>query len=418
MARFDLSGSPIFDPDDNDASAPAPQTPPPYTPPGRAAGTPPQAPPPGFANDQAPPWAGQSTSGARPPAAGAPASPGTNAGPRAPRAYPIDPPRSPLPTPDYDSPYSGNDSGHNATVPPEVAALRWNWGAFFLPPMWCASHGVPTLGYIYDLIAILFLLSPFVFGPTYALLVFFSTAFLMFGIGIYLGARGNEIAWRNRAFDNGVDGFFLVQKGWLISSFAIALPIYVILLGAFGYQVVRASRQQQELVNRALASQNAPQPQQVPASEAPRPVFQPSGQPTQTIIYGRPPGEYNRETFNRGGFPGGMNTRSPIVIIQRVPGAPAASPATPPGAAPADPNAAAAQSQSPASPYSGQPTSLPAQPAPAAPDQNAAPSAPAAQEPPQNGAPPEMTAPPQNAAPQDAAPPAQSAYPGLPPGQQ
>jgi hypothetical protein len=414
MARYDLSGNLIPEPEDTGAPAYRAPGPPPDLASGPSVDPPPYGQPPP-AKEPAP-WAGHPT-------------PGLNAPLPNPNRAPVDtaPPQAPRPTPGggwqaapYDNLYQGNDSGRNAGVPQEVAALRWNWGAFFLPPMWCAAHGAPAIGYFYDLVGIFFLLSPFLFGPTWGILIFFTTAFLLFGTGVYLGACGNEIAWKNRIFDNGVDGFFQVQRSWTISSFAIALPLYAILFSAFSYQVVRASHRQQALIDRALAARAASETAPPPAAMPPRQVFQQNPQqPTRTIIYGTPPSMYGRSPgmygrpnyadpqsqlppspYDRSRFPGGMVGRAPVTIVvtPRAPGA--GEPQGAPGFQGAPNAQGAPSSEQPVSPPAGQYE----QPAPS-PEQNPAP-----QPAPYQNAPEQNAAPPQE--------PAQGAYPGLPPGQQ
>lgn len=86
-----------------------------------------------------------------------------------------------------------NTSGMKSTVPPEIAAKGWNWGAFFWNWIWCLSHGMPLIG-----IGILI-------GSCIP------------GVGlvaaIILGIQGNKLGWQNRRFDS-VDHFFKVERTW------------------------------------------------------------------------------------------------------------------------------------------------------------------------------------------------------------
>ena len=158
-------------------------------------------------------------------------------------------------------------------VPPEIARLKWNWGAFFLPPLWCASNGYRVVGYLYDLLLLLLVLSPFLYGPVYGGRIFWVLAFVMFDIGLYLGKKGNEIAWRNRAFVSPAE-FFSVQRGWMIAGFAVALPLDLLL---FGWM---ASLTQQELHRQGQAQEEQVIPAHRAVNPSPAPLtYQPSYQP-------------------------------------------------------------------------------------------------------------------------------------------
>ena len=188
-------------------------------------------------------------------------------------------------------------------VPPEIARLKWNWGAFFLPPLWCASNGYRVVGYLYDLLILLLVLSPFLYGPVYGGRIFWGLAFVMFDIGLYLGKKGNEIAWRNRAFVSPAE-FFSVQRGWMIAGLAVALPLDLLL---FGWM---ASLTQQELHRQQ--AQQAQQEQVVPARRAVNPspaplTYQPSYQPTS-------PNPVVIMRGNESDGNGQANTNSPVYV--------------------------------------------------------------------------------------------------------
>lgn len=86
-------------------------------------------------------------------------------------------------------------------VPHEIK--RWNWGAFFLNWIWSIAHGV-WIG--------LLSLVPFV----------------GFFVAIYLGAKGNELAWRNRRWDS-PESFLRTQRKWGIAG-AVVAGISVVLM--------------------------------------------------------------------------------------------------------------------------------------------------------------------------------------------
>ncbi|MEO7716432.1 MAG: hypothetical protein ABIY70_09520 [Capsulimonas sp.] len=336
------------------------------------------------------------TEAAPPPAAAEPVSQPLTDGvtPRAPRMYPLDSPSGSK----YGDFSGGNASGLGAGMPPEVAARRWNWGAFFLPPFWGPANGALGLGVAYSAAGAFFLLSPLLFGPVYGAPVFFGSALAMLGIGMYLGASGYEIAWRNRKQDD-TQRFQQTQQGWMLSAVTIALPIYAFLFAAFGFQVIRASRENQETAARSRAIQDA-------APSMATPTAPPSPPTTPSIIETPAVGDFNRDHYahpeNRPSAPSAPNEG-----LSGAPNAPAAgTPQAEPGALPAPGPGI------PNTPDTQQPISLPSgqyeQPA-SSPDQNAAPPAPSPEPAPYPSTPEQNAAPPQEQV--------QPADPGLPPGQ-
>lgn len=90
-----------------------------------------------------------------------------------------------------------NTSGHGqfATIPKEVK--RWNWGAFWLTWIWGLANGVyiSLLGLI---------------------------PFINIIMSFYLGAKGNELAWRNRHWHRETD-FLKTQKKWAIAGWIVGI---------------------------------------------------------------------------------------------------------------------------------------------------------------------------------------------------
>jgi hypothetical protein len=193
--RTDLSGNPLPD------QAPPNQ---PYAPnvPQQPYGQPPYGAPPPYGAGQAPPPYGQAVW--PPPAAG--------------------------------QPYPGmqqNTSGTRTVTPPEIAMLRWNWGAFLLPVFWAfANRATPFNWILLATIPLAFFIS-------------FVTAPVDLGIRIYLGIKGHQIAWLNRRFEGGVPEFFEVQRAWLKwgVGFFIASLLVIPILAAILFPVFMAARQ-------------------------------------------------------------------------------------------------------------------------------------------------------------------------------
>ncbi len=104
-----------------------------------------------------------------------------------------------------------NTSGMKGDVPPEIANLKWNWGAFGLSWIWGFGNQVTGL-------AVAVLLLPLLgFIP----FVNFVSPFVSLGLIIYLGLNGHKLAWQNRRFEGGVSQFMDVQRAW--SNWGIGL---------------------------------------------------------------------------------------------------------------------------------------------------------------------------------------------------
>jgi ribosomal protein L40E len=126
--------------------------------------------------------------------------------------------RGPTPqSPDMDAQQSGeesfgqpdasvpNTSGtRNGVVPPEVK--RWNWAAFLMPVLWGLFSGVPFTALLFGAV-----LLPSPFGQV-----------ILLGAGVFLGFRGNELAWRGKKWRS-VEHFNSFQKTW--TSWAVRITI-------------------------------------------------------------------------------------------------------------------------------------------------------------------------------------------------
>jgi hypothetical protein len=84
-------------------------------------------------------------------------------------------------------------------VPSDIGAASkhgegWNWGAFFCPGVWGFFHGAYLWSILY-----------------WVLFLFFFPG--SWGVAIYLGVKGNQIALNNRAFKDLYD-FEGTEKAW------------------------------------------------------------------------------------------------------------------------------------------------------------------------------------------------------------
>ena len=115
------------------------------------------------------------------------------------------------------------DSGYAAQAP---KSGRWNWGAFFLPVLW----GIGNKSYI-------------------AFLCF--VPLVGFFMPFYLGAKGYELAWKNKWWENEAR-FLQVQKRWAVWGLAVTLLILA-LNGFLWYQEARDRARQQTEYQEYLA---------------------------------------------------------------------------------------------------------------------------------------------------------------------
>lgn len=128
----------------------------------------------------------------------------------------------------------------SARVPPEVCG--WNWGAFWLGPIWafgnrvfgglfwwmvlvvglipvwiflCCQHEAdklpPNISLVLACLSLLLTLSHFIFYPV-AVLV--------------LAARGNQRAWRHNRWRS-IGEFQMIQRRWAIAGWLLGIPVTV-----------------------------------------------------------------------------------------------------------------------------------------------------------------------------------------------
>jgi hypothetical protein len=106
---------------------------------------------------------------------------------------------------------SVNDSGApSAVLPAELKG--WNWGAFLLGPVWGLFNGV-WFALVLAVIWVLPLLPRWTATP----LVFGGLALI-----VYLGLKGNELAWRAKRWDS-VEHFRRVQQSWATWGLLVAV---------------------------------------------------------------------------------------------------------------------------------------------------------------------------------------------------
>ena len=105
-----------------------------------------------------------------------------------------------------------NTSGKaNGKIPPSIK--RWNWAAFLMPAVWGLFSGVPFT-------ALLFAAA---FLPSTAQLL------IMISASLFLGFKGNELAWRGKKWQS-IEHFNSFQRQWASWSIRLSAAIGAILL--------------------------------------------------------------------------------------------------------------------------------------------------------------------------------------------
>jgi serine/threonine-protein kinase len=114
------------------------------------------------------------------------------------------------------APVNNSGGGHlldaSVKVPEEIQG--WNWGAFFLPGVWCLTNQV-WIGLIaWTDLSIITL--PVTLGMTWPIMA------------VILGVKGNEWAWKSRRW-NSVKQFKRHQRLWAIAGFFIVTVLLILL---------------------------------------------------------------------------------------------------------------------------------------------------------------------------------------------
>jgi hypothetical protein len=110
-----------------------------------------------------------------------------------------------------------NTSGQDGPLPPEVEALRWNWGAFLGGWLWPFFHGLPSWGFALIVISVVRLVVRIMEHGAKSV-IDVPLSMLSLGIASYLGSNGHALAWRKRHFPGGVPQFLAVQRAWSVAG--------------------------------------------------------------------------------------------------------------------------------------------------------------------------------------------------------
>jgi len=108
-------------------------------------------------------------------------------------------------------------SGNDPEMLPQVAG--WNLGATSFCWLWAFAHRLPAVGTVLLLANLLWAWVPWIWAISLA-------------GAMYLGAKGSELAWRNRPFHS-LEHFHLTQDAWHRWAY-IGLPFFSLLIAFVG----------------------------------------------------------------------------------------------------------------------------------------------------------------------------------------
>ena len=124
---------------------------------------------------------------------------------------------------DYSQPLSYN-SARNKEI--EVSKNSWSWGGFLLSWIWALGHSCWWPAVVSFCLFILSLISIILFFPLGIIFIITQNLFQI-GICIYLGIKGNSIAWENGCFEN-IEHFRRKEHGWTIAGVIVLLLFFVL----------------------------------------------------------------------------------------------------------------------------------------------------------------------------------------------
>jgi uncharacterized BrkB/YihY/UPF0761 family membrane protein len=123
-------------------------------------------------------------------------------------------------------PANTSGQGSSSPVPPEISG-NWNWGGFLLNWIWGIGNKV-WIALLALVAGVLGVFIPFV-------------GILALGVSIYLGIKGNDLAWQARPW-NSIEHFKEVQRKWTIAG-VIVIVLLLILGLVFGVLSAATIRQ-------------------------------------------------------------------------------------------------------------------------------------------------------------------------------
>ncbi len=141
-----------------------------------------------------------------------------------------------------------NTSGTNTEIPPEIAALKWNWGAFGLGWIWLCGMNRVMVGIAlwigFGLFSVTLSTAASLYTHHKLTPITYATSGFILACGlaiqVFLGIKGNSLAWRYRRFES-VEHFINVQTFWAIAGIIYFLVSVVVTVLGFVFTSIFAS---------------------------------------------------------------------------------------------------------------------------------------------------------------------------------
>lgn len=104
----------------------------------------------------------------------------------------------------------------------------WNWGAFLLGWIWAIGHSIIWPMYIVIGLTIILVVLPMLV-PLSLIITLWIYYLLIFALNIYLGVKGNFMAWDNGCYDN-VAHFREKERKWTLAAIIVWGGIFLSLI--------------------------------------------------------------------------------------------------------------------------------------------------------------------------------------------
>jgi len=112
----------------------------------------------------------------------------------------------------------------NSIPIPMPGRLKFNWAAFFVPPIWLFGHRfwIWTLFYVVTM----------VISARTVIVFHLLINLFQFGIGIYLGVKGNSMLWKTERYRS-IEELYRREKPWAtfaVISLLVILALMIVVL--------------------------------------------------------------------------------------------------------------------------------------------------------------------------------------------
>lgn len=115
-----------------------------------------------------------------------------------------------------------SDVDYSTGLPKELK--KFNWGAFLLPVIWLIGNKCGSvLGGLFAIGFVINLLYKVGLDEIWGLVAYI-------GISIFLGIKGNELAWKNNKYED-IEEFNIIQHRWVAGIITLIILILLIISG-------------------------------------------------------------------------------------------------------------------------------------------------------------------------------------------